>query len=57
MLKSEWPLLVAVTLDAASIGADGELLLFRLESAVSVVAACTFHRPLHHLVVKGFAEL
>ena len=57
MFEGERPLLIAVTLNAARVGSDGELLLLRLESAVRVVTARAFHRALHHLVVKGLAEL
>ena len=57
MLESERPLLIAMALDAAGIGTNGELYLFCLKAAMSVMTARALHRPLHHLVMEWFAEL
>ena len=57
MLKDERSLLVGVALDTSRVGADCQLRLFLLESAVWIVAIAALHRAFEHLVMKWFAEL
>ena len=57
MLENERPLLVAVALDARSIGADRKLCLFLFEAPVRGVTIAAVHRSLEHLMVERLAEL
>ena len=57
MFVNERALLIRMTTNARSIGADRKLRLFRLKSAVRVVTVAAVHRAFHDLMVERFAEL
>jgi hypothetical protein len=57
MLVNKRSLLVCVTLDAGSVGAGRESRLFKLETAVRIVAIAALHRPFEHLVMERQVEL
>ena len=57
VLKDEWPLLVCVATDTGSIGAHGKPRLFRLETAVRVMAVAAGHCAFQNTVAERFAEL
>ena len=50
-------LFVAVTLDAACVGADRQLDLFCFKPAVRIVTVAAFHRPFQNLVMKRLGKL
>jgi len=57
VLENKRALFVAVTFYASCIGADSELCLLLLKSAMRVVAIAAVHRAFKNLVVKRLAEL
>src|SRR5436190_19323996 len=57
MFVNEWSLLVRMTPDARSIGADRKFCLFRFKSAVRVVTVAATHRPFQHFMMEGLRKL
>lgn len=57
MLENERALLIRMALYAGYVGTDGQLSLFRFETAVSIVAIGTSHRSLKNFVMKRFRKL
>jgi len=57
MFVNERALLIRMTANARSIGADRKLRLFRLKSAVRVVTVAATHRPFEHFVMERLGEL
>lgn len=57
MFKSEWTLLVGVTLDAGRVGAGGQSRLLEFKTTVRVMAIAALHRPFQNLVMKRHVEL
>ena len=57
MFVNERALLIRMTTNARSIGADRKLRLFRLKSAVRVVTVAATHRSFEHFVMEGFRKL
>ena len=57
MLINERTLFIDVTLNARCIGACSESCLFKLETAVWIVAVAALHRPFEHLVMERQIKL
>lgn len=57
VFESEWPLLIAVALDAGNVAAYSQLSLLGLKSSVRIVTVAAFHGSFEHFVMKRFGEL
>ena len=57
MFKSERTLLIRVTLHAGRVNASSQSRLFKLESAMGIVAVAALHRAFEDLVMKRQIKL